>query len=128
MMAEVTKGVRIIVDARYEPMLSSPLADSFVFSYHIRIRNERDRPVHLLRRHWYIFDSSPFRREVEGPGVVGEQPVILPGEEYSYSSACDLNSTMGVMHGFYTMHIPGETEFFNVRTPRFLLEVPYCLN
>lgn len=128
MLTEVTEGVRISVDVRYEALLSSPLMESYVFSYHIRIRNESDKPVHLMRRHWFIFDSCPLRREVEGPGVVGQQPVILPGEEYQYSSACDLRSARGSMHGFYTMRNPDDGGFFRVRIPRFTLEVPFSLN
>jgi ApaG protein len=128
MLTQVSEGVRISVEVRYEPVLSSPLTDSYIFSYHIRIRNENDFPVHLLRRHWFIFDSAAMRREVEGPGVIGEQPVIRPGEEFTYSSACDLRSTKGTMRGFYTMHNPETKSFFRVTIPRFLLEVPFQLN
>jgi ApaG protein len=128
MLTEVTAGVRITVDVRYEPVLSSPLMESFIFSYHIRIKNENDYPVQLLRRHWFIFDSSALRREVEGPGVVGQQPIIEAGGEYSYNSACDLRSFRGTMSGFYTMQQVGNEHFFRVGVPEFLLEVPFCLN
>ncbi|MFN8698027.1 MAG: Co2+/Mg2+ efflux protein ApaG [Flavobacteriales bacterium] len=128
MLTEVTAGVRISVEARYEPVLSSPMMDSYIFSYFIKIRNENDHPVQLLRRHWFIFDSSAMRREVEGPGVVGEQPVIAPGEEYTYRSACDLRSVRGSMHGFYTMRNTEGPSFFRVSIPRFIMEVPHGLN
>ncbi|MFN8777642.1 MAG: Co2+/Mg2+ efflux protein ApaG [Flavobacteriales bacterium] len=128
MLTEVTEGVRITVESRYEPVLSSPLMDSYVFSYQISICNENEFPVHLLRRHWFIFDSSAIRREVEGPGVVGEQPVIAPGEVYTYSSACDLRSVRGSMRGFYTMSQAGGDAFFRVSVPIFVLEVPYTMN
>jgi ApaG protein len=128
MLTEITSGIRISVEPRYEPAISSPLLDSFVFSYHITIENQTDRPVRLLRRHWFIFDSCAVKREVEGPGVVGEMPLIQPGEFYKYNSACDLRSLRGTMSGFYTMQTEGEAQLMNVRIPQFKLEVPYSLN
>jgi ApaG protein len=128
MLTEVTSGVRISVIPRFEPGISNPMLDSYVFSYKIIIENQNDYPVQLLRRHWYIFDSVAIKREVEGPGVVGEMPVINPGEYYTYESACDLRSLRGTMQGFYNMQKPGELETFHVRIPKFKLEVPYGMN
>lgn len=128
MLTEITSGIRISVESRYEAALSSPLMDSYVFSYHITIENQTDAPVRLLRRHWFIFDSCALKREVEGPGVVGEMPVIAPGEFYRYNSACDLRSLRGSMSGFYTMQKEGESNMFSVRIPQFKLEVPYSMN
>lgn len=128
MLTEVTSGVRISVIPRFEAGISNPLLDSYVFSYKIIIENQNDYPVQLLRRHWYIFDSVAIKREVEGPGVVGEMPIINPGEYYTYESACDLRSLRGTMQGFYNMQRPGEPETFHVRIPKFKLEVPYGLN
>lgn len=128
MLTEVTSGVRISVVPRYEPGISNPLADNFVFSYQIIIENQNDFPVQLLRRHWYIFDSVAIKREVEGPGVVGEMPVILPGEFYTYQSACDLKSLRGTMQGFYSMQKVGDAQLFHVRVPKFKLEVPFSMN
>lgn len=128
MLTEVTSGIRISVEPRYEPSISSPLMDSFVFSYSVTIENQSDVPVQLMRRHWFIFDSCAMKREVEGPGVVGETPIIAPGEFFTYSSACDLRSFRGSMHGFYTMKKDGDEKLFSVRIPKFLLEVPYSSN
>ncbi|MBX7051276.1 MAG: Co2+/Mg2+ efflux protein ApaG [Flavobacteriales bacterium] len=128
MLTEVTSGIRISVEVRYEENLSSALMESFVFSYHITVENQNDFPVKLLRRHWHIFDSIAIKREVEGPGVVGEMPVIMPGDFYRYSSACDLRSMRGTMSGFYTMQQPGHREFIQVKIPMFSLEVPYSKN
>lgn len=128
MLTEVTSGVRISVVPRYEPGISNAAIDNYVFSYQIIIENQNDFPVQLLRRHWYIFDSIAIKREVEGPGVVGEMPVIMPGEFYSYQSACDLRSPRGTMQGFYSMQKQGEKELFHVRVPKFKLEVPYSQN
>ncbi len=128
MLTEVTSGVQIAVDPRYEPNLSCPLMDQYLFSYHITVNNGNDFPIQLLRRHWYIFDSFAVNREVEGPGVVGEHPVILPGETYSYHSACDLRSLRGTMRGFYSMMNLADKSTFRVNVPLFRMEVPHSLN
>ncbi len=128
MQTEVTSGIKVTVAVKYEENLSSALMESFVFSYHITMENQNDFPVKLLRRHWYVFDSIALKREVEGPGVVGETPVIKPGEFYSYSSACDLRSLRGTMTGFYTMQQEGVRELLHIKIPKFTLEVPYCKN
>ncbi len=128
MLTEVTSGVRISVVTRYEEKLSSAALESFVFSYHITIENQNDYPVQLLRRHWFVFDSIALNRELEGPGVVGETPIIEPGSYYQYSSACDLRSIRGSMYGYYSMQIPGMKGLIRVNIPKFALEVPYSLN
>lgn len=128
MLTEVTSGIRISVVPRFESGISSPMLDNYVFSYQIIIENQNTYPVQLLRRHWYIFDSAGVKREVEGRGVVGEVPVIMPGEFYSYQSACDLRSLRGTMTGFYSMKKVEEDQLFHVRIPKFRLEVPYGLN
>jgi ApaG protein len=128
MLTEVTSGIRISVVTRYEEKLSSAALESYVFSYHITIENQNDFPVQLLRRHWYVFDSIALNREVEGPGVVGELPVIEAGSYYQYSSACDLRSMRGSMSGFYTMQVLNSKSVMQVNIPKFALEVPYSLN
>ena len=92
MVVAVTEGVKISVFSLFEERMSAAPQGSFVFSYRISIENQNDFPVQLLRRHWFITDSNGLKREIEGPGVVGEQPVIAPGENFSYTSACDLQS------------------------------------
>lgn len=128
MLTEVTSGVRISVVARYENNLSSAAMESFVFSYQITIENQNDFPIQLLRRHWFVFDSIALNREVEGPGVVGETPIIQPGEFYQYSSACDLRTIRGTMTGYYTMQALGQRSTMQVNIPKFSLEAPYGLN
>jgi ApaG protein len=128
MQTAVSSGVKVSLETRYEQKFSSPLTDNYVFSYFIRIENQNDFPVQLIRRHWFIFDSCGIKREVEGPGVVGEQPVIAPGESYSYNSACDLLSMRGTMHGFYTMIRVSDQSNFRVEIPRFRMETPISLN
>lgn len=131
MYTAITENIHVKVTASYEPEYSQPDANRFFYSYHIRIMNKSGWPVKLLRRHWYIFDSLGEARIVEGPGVVGATPVIAPGDSYSYSSACDLESDLGAMQGFYTMQqqVPNNKgNFLHVEIPRFHLEAPWKQN
>ncbi|MBL0049886.1 MAG: Co2+/Mg2+ efflux protein ApaG [Bacteroidetes bacterium] len=128
MVTEITKGIRISVNTRYQEEFSSPDNLHFIFSYHIIIENQNEFAVQLLRRHWYIFDSSGEQSEVEGEGVVGEQPVLQPGQIYEYESACNLNTDLGKMHGTYTMVRQSDGAYFEVLIPEFQLIVPYKLN
>ncbi len=128
MLTQVTSGVKIAVVPHYEPKLSCPVMEQYLFSYYITIVNGNDFPIQLLRRHWYIFDSFAVNREVEGPGVIGEHPILQPGESYSYQSACDLKSLRGTMRGFYSMRNMQNNDVFRVNVPLFRMEVPYSLN
>ena len=128
MLTEITSGVRISVDCRFEANLSNPLLNQFIFSYRITIENQNEFPIQLLRRHWFIFDSNATRREVEGEGVVGVQPVILPGETYRYVSGCNLKTEMGRMVGTYEMENLDTREQFTVQIPSFEMIVPYKNN
>jgi ApaG protein len=128
MVVAVTEGVKISVFSLFEERMSAAPQGSFVFSYRISIENQNDFPVQLLRRHWFITDSNGLKREIEGPGVVGEQPVIAPGENFSYTSACDLQSPFGLMKGFYSMQMKGATSLFKVQVPEFSLEADFMKN
>lgn len=128
MLKLTTAGVKIEVLTQYEAGISSPVLNSYVFSYQITIENTNDFPIQLMRRFWDIFDSSGQCREVEGSGVVGEQPFIAPHGTFTYNSACDLKSPRGKMSGYYTMMNHLSDELFIVRVPDFLLEVPFALN
>ena len=128
MQTVVSSGIKVSLETKYEQKFSSPLTDNYVFSYFITIENQNEYEVQLIRRHWFIFDSCGIRREVEGPGVVGEQPVIAPGATYSYQSACDLLSMRGTMHGFYTVQRLPDRVPFRVEIPRFRMETPVSLN
>jgi ApaG protein len=101
---------------------------NFYFSYRIRIENNSEDTVQLMRRHWYIFDGTGEKSEVEGEGVVGQQPVLRPGESYEYESACNLNSELGSMHGVYTFIRQKDDVVFEVEIPRFELIANYRLN
>ncbi|HRF22875.1 MAG TPA: Co2+/Mg2+ efflux protein ApaG, partial [Chitinophagaceae bacterium] len=119
------EGIKVSVETTYQPDFSNPLQSEFVFSYHITIENHNAFPVKLHRRHWYIFDSDATFREVEGEGVVGVQPTILPGKSYEYTSSCNLNSEIGKMNGHYEMENLFNKKFFFVDIPAFEMIVPF---
>jgi ApaG protein len=124
----VTHGIQISAQAELEDLYSRPEQNSWFFSYKIRIENRSGYTVQLLRRHWFIFDSIGNRHEVEGEGVVGQQPVLRPGESYEYESACSLNSEIGTMTGTYTFVREADAGNFEVAIPRFELMVNYRKN
>jgi len=99
-----------------------------VFAYKIDIRNNSEYTVKLLRRHWHIHDANGVVREVEGEGVVGQQPVLEPGEAHQYVSGCNLKSGLGKMCGTYQMERLVDGRSFMVEIPEFTLVVPYRLN
>lgn len=99
-----------------------------MFAYRITIENHNKFTVKLLRRHWFIFDSNAEHREVEGEGVVGVQPVLLPGENYQYVSGCNLKTEMGKMYGSYQMENENTRQLFSVNIPSFDLIAPSKLN
>jgi ApaG protein len=128
MVAQITEGVKVSVETTYQPEYSNPANENFMFAYKIQIENLGDYSVQLLRRHWVIFDSNGTRREVEGEGVVGLQPVIEPGQHHEYVSGCNLKTDMGGMQGSYQMKRLVDEEIFDVKIPEFSLIAPYKLN
>lgn len=124
----VTNSIAVAVQARFEQRHSNPAEGKFFFSYHITIANRGQRTVRLLRRHWHIVDSLAAPREVLGPGVVGETPVLAPGEEFTYSSYCDLQSAVGRMEGTYTMRDEEDRHEFTVVIPSFDLLYSWLSN
>ncbi|WP_128543676.1 Co2+/Mg2+ efflux protein ApaG [Larkinella soli] len=128
MISAVTDGVKVSVMTEYQPEYSSPLQAHFVFTYRITIENGSSSTVQLLRRHWIIYDANGTAREVEGEGVVGQQPVLEPGEVHEYVSGCNLRSSMGKMTGTYLMERVFDGRQFRVNIPEFTMVVPYRLN
>ena len=128
MATKVTKGVRISVKPKYQNEYSNPHNAYYVFSYEVTIENQNMFPVQLLRRHWIIKDSTSEIKEVKGDGVVGLQPTLAPGEKHSYQSACNLNSDMGSMQGFYTFLRLDTGELMKAKIPEFKMIVPFRLN
>lgn len=128
MVTAITNGIKISVQTMYQDQDSNPEAEHFMFAYRIVIENLSDYTIQLKRRQWFIFDSSGLQREVEGEGVVGEQPVIEPGDAHTYVSACHLTTDMGSMKGNYLMTRLADQTDFIVDIPEFELIVPYRLN
>ena len=128
MDTKTTEGVKVTVTTNYLPDYSSPVQQHYVFAYKINIENNSEFTVKLLRRHWYIHDATGVVREVEGEGVVGQQPVLEPGESHEYVSGCNLKTGMGKMRGTYLMERMVDGKQFNANIPEFVLIVPYKLN
>ena len=126
MPTAVTEGIRITVEAVYLEDRSSPDDDSYAFAYVVAIANEGGIRVQLMRRHWVITDGNGEVKEVEGPGVVGEQPVLDPGVVHRYTSGAILKTPIGSMEGTYEMHEAGG-RVFQARIPRFPLQRPGVL-
>ncbi|MCU0358697.1 MAG: Co2+/Mg2+ efflux protein ApaG [Cyclobacteriaceae bacterium] len=128
MVTEITKGVRVSVETEYQPAYSSPSQYHFVFTYRITIENQSENTVQLLRRRWYISDAGYQTREVEGEGVVGQQPVLEPGQSHQYVSGCNLKSGIGKMFGTYLMERLVDGTRFQVAIPEFVMVAPFRLN
>ena len=107
----VTRQVRVQVESQFVPERSDPAEHRWFYVYRVRISNEGAKPVHLVSRHWIITDANGSVEEVKGPGVVGEQPVIKPGETFEYVSACPIATSFGIMHGTYQMTVEGAAGF-----------------
>ncbi len=127
-VSEITFGVKVSVVTVYQPDYSSPSQDHFVFSYKIRIENNSDTTIQLLRRHWLIYDANGTIREIEGEGVVGLQPILEPNGVHEYISGCNLTTSIGKMAGTYLMDRIIDGKRFYVKIPDFTMVVPYRLN
>jgi ApaG protein len=123
----VTNSIRVEVMSKYSPDNSRPHQDVWVFEYTVRITNQGTETVQLLSRHWIIMDALDHIEEVKGPGVVGEQPVLAPGESFKYSSWCPLKTPTGMMHGTYQVVRAGGTQF-DIEIAPFALKARYMVN
>jgi ApaG protein len=123
----VTQGVRVSVVSEYSPDRSRPIQQHWFFLYTITIRNEGEETVQLLSRHWVITDASGRVEEVRGPGVVGQQPVLGPGESFTYTSGCPLATAFGKMEGTYQM-TTAAGRHFDVKIAPFTLSEPYTVH
>jgi len=122
-----TRGIRIEVESEYVEERSEPRESYFFFSYHVRISNVGSETAQLISREWIITDSDGNEERVEGPGVVGEQPLLRPGSVFEYTSFCPLRTSVGSMHGAYFMRtVTGET--FRAEIAPFTLAVPGVVN
>lgn len=123
----VTQDVRVRVKAQFDPTRSRPQQQQWFFLYTIQIVNEGSATVQLISRHWIITDANGKVEEVRGPGVVGEQPVLAPGQSFEYTSGCPLTTPFGTMHGTYQM-VTTSGERFNAQIAAFTLSEPHALH
>lgn len=128
MTTQITEGIKISVECVFQPEYSNPERDHFMFAYLISIENLSDSSIQLMSRYWNIFDSIGDHNEVYGDGVVGEQPIIQPGQMHQYTSGCNLKSEMGYMEGYFNMIKLIDDTSFKVDIPRFNLIANYVLN
>jgi len=123
----VTQGIRVTVRAVYVPEQSAPRAQRYVFAYTVRIANEGQESAQLRTRHWIITDANAKIEEVRGPGVVGQQPFLRPGDHFEYTSGCVLATPRGEMRGTYQMH-RSDGNAFDADIAPFSLALPHSLN
>lgn len=123
----ITRGIRIRVQSAYVPERSSPDEQQWLFAYNVQISNEGSETAQLVSRHWIITDANGRIEEVKGPGVVGKQPLLHPGESFEYTSACPLPTPFGTMHGTYRMVTPNGGSF-DAEIAAFTLAEPHALH
>lgn len=128
MFVAVTQGIKVTVTTQYQSLYSRPFQDAYAFSYKVKIENQSDYTIQLLRRHWHIIDVNGMHHEVEGEGVVGLQPIIEPGKSHEYISGCNIDAPIGKMYGTYLMEKTANGRFFEVEIPEFTLIAPFLLN
>jgi ApaG protein len=124
MYERMTRGVRVAVKPAYLDDQSDPDQGQYLWSYTVTIENRGKETVQLLSRYWHITDAMGRVQEARGPGVVGAQPVIGPGERFEYTSGCPLPTSSGHMVGRYQMRT-ASGEAFEAEIPAFLLESPH---
>ena len=123
----VTRNIRVSVQAHYIEQRSRPEDGLWFFAYRVELENVGDETVQLMSRHWVITDGEARVEEVRGPGVIGEQPVLAPGDLFHYTSACPLPTSFGTMHGSYQM-ITSEGDRFDAKIAPFSLSLPHAVH
>ncbi len=124
MYEATTRHIRVSVEPVFLDEQSSPDENHYVWAYQVKIENDGIEPVQLLNRHWQISDARGQLQEVKGDGVVGEQPMLKPGEIFEYTSGTPLATPSGIMFGSYEMETK-TGERFNIQIPAFSLDSPY---
>lgn len=123
--SQITRDVRVSVRSFFLADQSQPDENHYVWAYRVKIENQGSEPVQLLRRTWQITDARGRTQHVHGPGVVGEQPLLEPGESFEYTSGTPLDTPTGFMVGAYHMIAPSSGESFDVEIPAFSLDSPH---
>lgn len=123
--SKTTRGIRVSVRSSFLEDQSQPEENRYVWAYKVKIENNGREPVQLLKRTWRITDARGRVQHVHGPGVIGEQPVLEPGESFEYTSGTPLDTPSGFMAGEYHMVLPASGETFDVAIPAFSLDSPH---
>ncbi|MDN3670150.1 Co2+/Mg2+ efflux protein ApaG [Echinicola jeungdonensis] len=121
MVTAITQGIKVSVEATYQGKYSSPHQHHFVFTYQITIENNSAFTTQLLRRKWEISDAGMDTKIVEGDGVIGQQPILEPGQSHTYVSGCNLHSGLGKMKGSYILEKLQNGQLIEVIIPEFQL-------
>ena len=121
MATAITEGIKVSIKADYQAGFSSPHQHHYVFTYKVLIENSSKSTIQLLSRKWEIYDAGEILKIVEGEGVIGNQPVLEPGQSHSYVSGCNLKSGLGKMKGSYVMERLVDGKTFEVQIPEFQL-------
>ena len=124
MYSSITRSIRVSVEPIFLEDQSSPSDDHYVWAYQVKIENAGSETVQLLNRHWRITDAMGRMQEVQGEGVVGEQPTLQPGQAFEYTSGTPLGTPSGIMVGSYEMETAAG-ERFEIEIPAFSLDSPY---
>ncbi|WP_435134087.1 Co2+/Mg2+ efflux protein ApaG [Formosa sp. A9] len=128
MVQQVTRGIKISVETNFEGTFYKNYKIQYAFEYQVTIENQSKDAVQLNARHWTILDALNNVEIVSGEGVIGNKPVLKPGESHSYKSGCLLTSPFGAMRGFYSMINLNNTQKFKVIIPTFKLSAPFAIN
>ena len=128
MVQQVTSGIKISVETSFEGSFYKNHKMTFAFGYQITIENQSKDSVQLTSRFWRIKDALNNTEIVQGEGVIGQKPVLKPGESHTYNSGCLLNSPFGSMRGYYNMINFTSSRKFKVSIPSFKLSAPFALN
>lgn len=119
MVVSVTKGIKVSVEVTYQSEFSNPHQHHFVFTYKVTIENNSPHTYQLLKRKWEVFDAAENIKIIDGNGVIGQQPILEPGQFHSYVSGCNLKSGLGKMKGTYTMEKLFDGKLIEVKIPEF---------
>ncbi|MCB1480394.1 MAG: Co2+/Mg2+ efflux protein ApaG [Rhodobiaceae bacterium] len=126
MFKAVTNGIEVSAEPAFSPERSAPDENRYFWTYTITLTNRGQAQAQLISRHWEIIDETGTRQSVDGPGVVGEQPVLAPGAHFRYTSGVPLATPSGMMSGHYRMQA-GDGSLFNIDIPAFSLDSPHAI-
>lgn len=127
-MEKISSEIQVVVHPKFQPRMRGLDISEHIFSYEVQISNNSKSPIQLIARHWEIYDAGGEHKTVRGAGVVGLQPIIEPGETYTYQSAVGILGELGSMSGYYLMEDLNAGDTIRVEIPKFILTLPYKLN